>query len=40
MVTRARAPNLALQRSTEDGLAGSGLAFDKQFTAERACALT
>ena len=33
MMARTRLPNLALPRSPEDGLAGSGSAFDKQFTA-------
>ena len=33
MMARTQLPNLALPRSPEDGLAGSGSAFDKQFTA-------
>jgi hypothetical protein len=33
MMARTQLPNLALPRSPEDGLAGSGSAFDKQFMA-------
>ena len=33
MVARTQLPNLVLPRSPEDKLAGSGSAFDKQFTA-------
>ena len=33
MMARTQLPNLALPRSPEDGLAASGSAFDKQFTA-------
>ena len=33
MMARTQLPNLALPRSPEDGLAGSGSAFDKQFRA-------
>jgi hypothetical protein len=32
-MARTQLPNLALPRSPEDGLAGSGSAFDKQFPA-------
>jgi hypothetical protein len=34
-MARTQLPNLVLPRSPEDGLAGSGSAFDKQFTAGR-----